>query len=212
MDQLAVDLKVERRSLLQRGLWLEYFTVGWNAVEALISIAAGLAAGSIALVGFGLDSVIESLSGVVLTWRLRKELAEGRSEETSMERRSVYFVGLTFFLLSAYIVYESARKLILREAPEASLVGIIILIISLIIMPLLAWAKRRTAGHLESRALLADAKETLVCAYLSLTALLGVGINALAGWWWADPVAGLLMVPWIAREGWEAVRESTSRE
>lgn len=209
MDQVAIapDSRV-REPLLRLGLWLEYFTVGWNALEAVVSIAAGLLAGSIALVGFGLDSVIESTSGVMLSWRLRKELREGREEGSRMEKRAILVVGITFLLISVYITYEAIRKLWFQERPEESVPGIIILVLSLIIMPLLARSKQRLAGRLESKALLADAKETLVCAYLSATALLGVGVNALFGWWWADPVAGLLMVPWIAREGWEAVQES----
>ena len=196
-----------RRRLLHHGLRLEIFTVGWNAVEAVASVAVGLLSGSIALVGFGLDSVIESISGVALTWRLRSELG-GAGDLERMESRAVRLVALTFFLISAYIGYEAVRKLVLQEPPEASPIGALILIISVIVMPLLARAKRQTAGQLGSRALLADAKETLVCAYLSATALAGVGLNVLLGWWWADPVAGLLMVPWIAREGWESWLEA----
>lgn len=196
-----------RTRLLHHGLRLEIFTVGWNAVEAAASVAVGLMTGSIALVGFGLDSVIESISGVALTWRLRGELG-GAGDLERMELRAVRLVALTFFLISAYIGYEAVRKLVLRESPEASPIGALILVISVIVMPFLARAKRRTAGQLGSRALLADAKETLVCAYLSATALVGVGLNVLLAWWWADPVAGLLMVPWIAREGWESWREA----
>lgn len=204
-------MSATRTSLLRHGLRLEFFTVGWNALEAVASVAVGLLSGSIALVGFGLDSVIESISGVALAWRLRRELG-GSGDLERMESRAVRLVAITFFLISAYIGYESIRKLVLREPPEASIIGVLILAISVVVMPLLARAKTRTAGELSSRALLADAKETLVCAYLSATALVGVGLNLLLGWWWADPVAGLLMVPWIAREGWESWREAGSED
>ncbi len=201
-------LTPKRTRLLQHGLRLEFFTVGWNAIEAVASIAIGLLSGSIALVGFGLDSVIESISGVALAWRLRGELG-GAGDLERMESRALRLVAVTFFLISTYIGYEALRKLVFREPPEASPIGALILLISVVVMPLLARAKTRTAGQLGSRALLADAKETLVCAYLSATALAGVGLNVLMGWWWADPVAGLLMVPWIAREGWESWREAS---
>ncbi len=198
--------------LLQRGLWLEYFTVGWNVLEAVVAIGAGWLANSIALIGFGLDSVIESLSGVFLLWRLRREL-KGATEEQAeaAERKALLGVGITFWLLALYVGYEAANKLLTQEAPESSLVGIVLAALSLLVMPLLAWQKQKVAKRLDSRALEADAMETLVCAYLSLTLLAGLSLNAWLGWWWADPVAALLMVPLLVREGWEAVNEAREK-
>ncbi|MFN3422413.1 MAG: cation diffusion facilitator family transporter [Armatimonadota bacterium] len=199
----------ERRVWLQRGVLLEYFTIGWNAIEALVAIIAGWLAGSIALVGFGLDSVIESVSGLILLWRLKRELSMIASERAEdVERKALKGVGLTFWLLAAYIAYEAIEKLVAKEAPQASTVGIVLAIISLIVMPFLAWGKRLVAERIESRALEADAMETIVCAYLSFTLLLGLVLNALLGWWWADPVAAMLMLPVLVKEGHEAIKEA----
>ena len=195
-----------RTELLRRGLWLERLTVGWNAAEAVVAIAAGWIAGSVALVGFGLDSVIESVSGVALYHRLAGELRDGDTTPAeARERRALYFVGVSFFLIAAWVVYESGVTLWERRAPEASTVGIVLAAVSLVVMPVLGWAKLRTAHALGSRALAGDAKETFVCAYLSFALLLGLGLNALAGWWWADPVAALAMLPLIVHEGREAL-------
>jgi divalent metal cation (Fe/Co/Zn/Cd) transporter len=197
----------QREGLLRRGLNLERLTVGWNAVEALVAIAAGYMAGSVALVGFGLDSVIESVSGVALYRRLSLELREsgGAEHVEARERRALYFVGVSFFLIAAYVLYEAASTLWERRAPEHTTVGILLAAVSLLVMPLLGWAKLRTARALNSQALEADSKETFVCAYLSFTLLLGLGLNTLLGWWWADPVAALAMLPLIAHEGREAI-------
>jgi divalent metal cation (Fe/Co/Zn/Cd) transporter len=189
---------------VRQGITLEYLTLAWNLVECGISFAAGLAAGSISLVGFGIDSAIECASGSVLLWRLH---AERRGAEVErVERIALRVVGLSFFLLAAYVAYESASSLIRKEAPERSIVGIVLAIFSLTVMPLLAWAKRRTASNLKSGALHADSRQTSLCAYLSAILLVGLSANAMLGWWWADPVAGLLMVPIIANEGAEAIR------
>ena len=190
---------------MERALRLEYFTVGWNVVEGIVAIAAGALAGSIALLGFGIDSYIEVASAVVLIWRLRKHGDE--SGEEVAEKRAVLFVGVTFFALALYVTYESARTLIFFEPPSESLVGIALAALSLAVMPALAWRKKEVAREIGSRALEADATETLVCSYLSFTLLLGLGLNAWFGWWWADPVAGLAMVVFIVREGWEAIEE-----
>lgn len=202
-------LETGRPELLRRGLRLEYFTIGWNSLEAVIAIGAGVLASSIALVGFGLDSVVEVSSGAILLWRLRAEMG-GSGPETAerVERRALLFVGVSFFALAAYVVYESGKKLWLRERPEESLVGLALALLSLIVMPTLAYAKLGVAKRLGSRALAADAMETAVCSYLSFALLLGLGLNALLGWWWADPVAALLMLPLILHEGVEAVGES----
>jgi divalent metal cation (Fe/Co/Zn/Cd) transporter len=197
-----------RKAGLRKGLRLEIFTVGWNAAEAIIAIGAGVLAGSVALVGFGLDSIIESVSGVALYHRLRSELRGDDERNEARERRALLFVGISFFLVAAYVFYEAAMALRQREIPEHSAVGIVLAVISLVIMPVLGWMKLQTGRELESRALVADAKETFVCAYLSLALLLGLGLNTLFGWWWADPVAGLAMLPLVLHEGWEAIEAS----
>jgi divalent metal cation (Fe/Co/Zn/Cd) transporter len=199
----------ERVAALRRGLRLEVFTIGWNSLEAIVAIGAGVLAGSIALVGFGLDSIVEVLSGAVLFWRLRAELRGADPEAGEQaERRALLLVGWSFFALGAYILYESAKKLWLQERPDESLVGLGLAILSLIVMPLLALSKHRTAIRLASRALKADAKETAICSYLSFTLVLGLGLNAWVGWWWADPVAALAMLPLVVHEGWEALEEA----
>jgi cation diffusion facilitator family transporter len=184
-------------------------TIVWNVAEAVIAVGAGWLAGSIALVGFGLDSVIETIAAAALYRRLRAEQSGATEEEAEAhERRALWIVGVTFFLLSAYIVFEAASTLWTKEPPEVSRVGIILAAVSLVVMPALAIAKHRAGEALESRALVADAKETFVCSYLSLTLLAGLGLNALFGWWWADPVAALAMLPLVIREGWEALAEA----
>lgn len=202
-----------RPNLLRHAIRLEAFTVGWNVLEALVAIGAGWRAGSIALVGFGLDSVIESISGVVLYGRLRHEaraLADGgglsEEEQERRERRALRIVGITFFLLAAYVSYESVGKLVRRELPGPSPIGTGLLVLSLAVMPFLAHAKFSVARALESAALRADAKETLVCSLLSAITLAGLLLNRMLGWWWADPAAALALVPWLLREGWEMVR------
>lgn len=196
-----------RSELLRRGVRLEWFTIGWNSVEALVAIGAGLLAGSIALVGFGLDSVIETAAALMVLWRVLREVGGAEEEKVlRAERRALGFVGVTFLALAAYVCYESGRKLWRQEAPAESWIGIGLALASLIVMPLLAARKRAVARALGSRALAADAVETAVCAYLSFTLLLGLGANALFGWWWADPVAALAMVPLILKEGLEALK------
>lgn len=191
----------------EKGLLAEYFTVGWNIIEGIVAIVAGILAGSIALVGFGLDSYIEVASGLVLIWRLGKSGFGDGNEEEAADKKAVLFVGVTFFALAAYVLYESGKKLYFHERPEASLIGIILAIISLIAMPLLAFYKKKIAAEINSRALRADALETLACSYLSLTLLLGLGANALFGWWWADPAAALAMIYFLVHEGTGAIRE-----
>lgn len=187
-------------ALRQRAIRLEYFTIAWNLVEAAVALIAGVLASSIALVGFGLDSIIETASGLALLWRFKQR---GREEEAA-ESRVVKLVGITFFALAAYVGYEAVSDLRLRHAPEFSLPGFILALLSLIVMPVLGVAKRQTARMLKSRALAADGMETLLCAYLSAALLLGLGLNGLLGWWWADPVAGLVIAAFMVREGYEA--------
>jgi divalent metal cation (Fe/Co/Zn/Cd) transporter len=180
-------------------------TAAYNLLEALIAIGAGVAAGSIALVGFGLDSVIELAAGAMVLLRLDAE-RRGRSGERleRTEARVRRFVAVTFFLLAAYVVIQAGANLWLRRVSEESTIGILLAFASTLVMPGIAWAKLRAAAALGSRALRAEAMETLACAWLSIALLLGLGAHALLGWWWADPVAALVMVPWLLREGREA--------
>lgn len=178
---------------------MEYLTIAWNCAEAVVAIIAGLVAGSIALVGFGLDSVIEVSSGAIVLWRLF-------ADNERAERVALKLVGGSFLALAAYVAFDSVKTLWLREAPERSLPGIILGALSLVVMPLLARAKRRVAAGINSRALHADSRQTDLCAYLSAILLGGLLLNAVLGWWWADPVAGLLMTPIIIKEGREALR------
>ena len=192
-----------RTALLRRGIVLEGVTVGYNALEGAIAIVAGLAAGSVALTGFGVDSVIEVSSGVLVWWRLRAELGAA-PVGPSAEARAARGAGILLLGLAVYLIVESGRRLLTGDRPRESVVGIALMVLSLIVMPLLARAKLRVASALNSRALRADAHETIVCAWLSLTTLVGLALNATLGWWWADPVAALAMLPLIIREGLEA--------
>ncbi len=192
---------------MSRGRKLEYFTIIYNSLEGVIGIVAGLIAGSIALVGFGFDSVIEVTSGAVLLWRLYADVNEARRER--VEAISLRIVGVCFLLLAAYVSYDSLKSLIKHEAPEESLPGIVLAAASLIVMPLLVRAKRKVASGINSGALMADSKQTELCTYLSAILLGGLLLNALFGWWWADPIAALVMVPIILKEGIEGLRGET---
>ncbi|HLQ46980.1 MAG TPA: cation transporter [Planctomycetaceae bacterium] len=190
-----------READTRAGRRLEYFSLSWNVIESAVSVGAGLAADSIALIGFGVDAVIESLSGSVMLWRLRHDhVGEQR------ERVALRLVGISFLILAVYVGFGAVRMLLRREPPEASLVGIVLSCLSLAIMPNIARAKRRVAVRLASRALQADSRQTQLCAYLSAILLGGLVLNAAFGWWWADPVAALVMVPIIIREAVEALR------
>lgn len=189
---------------IRRGRLLEYFGLGWNMMEAVVAITAGVLAGSTALLGFGIDSLIESLSGLVLLWRL----SHGETGK-QREQRARKLVGVSLLILAAYVAYEAAESLIKKEPPAASYVGIGLALLSVVVMPLLARAKRKVAASLGSRAMHADSRQTDICGYLSAILLIGLGTNALLGWWWADPVAGLLMVPIIGKEAIEALRGET---
>lgn len=178
----------------------------YNVAEAVIAVWSGIVAGSIALMGFGLDSVIEVAAAAMLLWRLLVEVRygdPGRVEAT--ERRVHRFVGFTFFALATYVLVVSTTVLLGAKEPAESLVGIVLAAVSLVVMPLVAWGKLRAAREIGSAALRAEARETLACAWLSFALLLGLVLNAAAGWWQADPVAALLMVPWLLKEGREAV-------
>lgn len=180
---------------------MAYLTIVWNSLEGIIAITAGIVAGSIALVGFGVDSVIEVSSGAIILWRL----AAGEERE----RLALRLVGISFVALAAYVAFEAVKSLWLRELPEASYIGIVIAALSLVVMPFLAHQKRKVAAQLNSNALKADSRQTDICAYLSAILLGGLILNAIFGWWWADPIAALIMVPIIAKEGIEALRGET---
>jgi divalent metal cation (Fe/Co/Zn/Cd) transporter len=186
------------------GLWLVAVTLAYNVGEAVVALWAGERAESIALVGFGLDSLIECAAAAVLLWHLSAE-RRGVAEETieARERTVHRFVGATFLALAAYVTVEAGWSLWQREMAAKSIVGIALACVSLVLMPLVSWGKLRAAREVGSRALAAEAKETLACSYLSFALLVGVAANAALGWWWADPVAALLMVPWLVREGRE---------
>ena len=192
----------------KRAVRLEYFTVGYNVLEALFSIIFGLAASSIALFGFGSDSIVESLSGIILLWRLSAYGKGEKEEEEKREKRAIKFVAVTFLLLAAYILYEAITKLINNETPSPSLPGIIIALLSLIIMPILAYYKYKTGKKINSKALIADSKETMVCAFLSLMLFIGLGSNYFFGFWQADPITGLIIAGFLIHEGKETWEEA----
>ena len=198
---------LERNTIVQRGRRLEYFTIAWNTLEGLVAIAAGAIAGSVSLVGFGIDSFIEVTSGAALLWRMSAD-ADERGRER-IERITLRIVGACFLALAVYVGYEAASDLFRKKAPEHSLPGIILACVSLVVMPLLSRAKRGVASNLKSAAMRADAKQTQFCTYLSAILLGGLVLNAAFNLWWADPVAGLLMVPIIAQEGVEGLRGDT---
>ena len=202
----------EKTRLVKRGLYLEYINVTYNILEAVAAIVFGSISNSIALMGFGLDSVVESLSGLVLIWRLRQHGKISPELEEKIEHRATRFVAVTFFILGAYIAYESIDKLIFSEIPEPSVPGMVIAIVSLIAMPFMAWLKYKTGKQINSRALVADSKETIACAFLSVALLLGLGLNYLVGFWQADPIVGILIVIFLFREGWELWNEEDEDE
>ncbi len=204
----SVTLSRKER-LHRRGVRLEVFTIAWNVVEAVVAIGVGIAVGSVALVGFGADSGIEVISAVALLWRLLKAGPHASvPEESAAEKKALYLVAATFFLLALYILYEAVGALLSGEGPESSTVALVLSVLSLLIMPVLAYLKGRTGRQMGSRALVADSKETWVCSYLSLALLLGVGLNFVFGWWWADPAGALAMLPVILWQGWETLQEA----
>jgi divalent metal cation (Fe/Co/Zn/Cd) transporter len=195
----------ERQRRVRRARLLAWFTIAWNSVEGLVGIASGLVAGSIALVGFGVDSYVEVLSGAVVLWRLSKE-RHGEELSEAAEHRALRIIAASFFVLAAGVASESARKLVSGEHPSASAVGVGLTVVSLVVMPVLARAKRRVGRQLDSHALQADATETVLCVWLSAIVLAGLIVNGALGWWWADPLAGFGVVYVAAREGREAWR------
>lgn len=196
-----------RVQLLQNGRRLEYLTVGWNVVEGVVSVVAAVSAGSVALLGFGIDSFVETTSGLIILWRLGAE-RHARDHEAieRLDRLASKLVALSLFLLAVYIAYDAVVALVGNQRPQPTIPGIVITAISLVVMRWLARAKRRTAGALASRALESDAAQTTACFWLSVITLSGIGLNATLGWWWADPVAALGMTYFLVREGRDAWR------
>jgi divalent metal cation (Fe/Co/Zn/Cd) transporter len=193
-----------REALVRRGIRLSYATIGYNFFEAIGSLIAGFLAGSVALVGFGIDSVIEVTASVAAQWRLRSDWDHARRDHA--ELLTTRIVGWCFLALALYVLIDAATTLVKREPPEGSTFGVAVLLLSVIVMPVLARKKKRVARELRSGALEAEATQTSLCAYLSVIGLAGVALNAALGWWWADPVAALIMVPIIAAEGMEGIR------
>jgi divalent metal cation (Fe/Co/Zn/Cd) transporter len=202
-----VERALDRQAAAERGKRLEYFTIIWNSLEGLVALMAGGLAGSISLVGFGIDSFIEVTSGTVLLWRMSVD-ADMPSRERN-EQLSLRIVGVCFIALSVYISYESFSDLLGRKPPEHSIPGIVLACVSLVVMPLLARAKRTIGRKLGSAAMHADARQTDFCVYLSVILLVGLLLNAGLGWWWADPIAALVMVPIIAKEGIDGIKART---
>ena len=193
----------ERLQLVRRGFHLSIFTVSWNIVEGIVAVVSGLFAGSIALLGFGVDSFVEAASGVVVGWRFSYEMRGSSPEKTEKaELWAARITGSLLLILAVYLLIESCRRLLgLGREPSPSLPGIILTVLSLLIMPTLAKAKLRVAESVGSKALRADSYETIACAWLSIATLAGLVLNALFGWWWADPAAALAIIPLIVREG-----------
>lgn len=212
-SDVTADPGADATLWLRRAYWLVVATVAYNAVEAVVALWAGWSVGSIALVGFGLDSGIELSAALVVLWRLRVERSGASGERVSRaETRVRRFVGVTFVLLALYVSVESLLRLRSGQAPEESLLGLGLAVASLVIMPLLAVAKLRAADEVGSGALRAEARETLACAYLSLALFFGLAGNAWLEWWWADAAAALVMVPWLLREGWEGLEDGGEGE
>ena len=201
---MTAPASVTRIRAVRRGQWLTWAALGYNSLEGVLSVGAGVLSGSVALIGFGVDSFIEVTSSLAAIWRLGAD--SDPSRRAVAERRALRIIGLCFLALAAYVAVDGTRSLVGRTAPEESWLGIAIAAVSLVVMPLLARAKRRVAQALTSQAIRAEARQTDICMYLSAILLGGLGLNAWFGWWWADPIAALAMVPFIAWEGREALR------
>jgi len=194
----------KRQALIRRALWLAVFTVIWNIAEGVIALVAAARADSRALVGFGLDSFVESASASVLIWRLRIEQQSPERAE-QVEQRALRIIGITFLVLAGAVCVESVRSLVAGEQPDVSAVGIALTTVSLIVMPVLARAKRNVGRDLGAQSVEADSRQTQACVYLSAVVLLGLVLNAVFGWWWADPVAAFAVVVFLVQEGRSAL-------
>jgi divalent metal cation (Fe/Co/Zn/Cd) transporter len=198
-EPLAAD---ERDRLVSRARWLAGLGIGWHAVEAAVAVIAGMAAGSIALIGFGADSLVESFAGFILIWRFSGQ----RSGSDAAEQRAQRLIGVSFFVIAAYVGLEAARTLLTTDHPDVSWVGIGLAAVTLVTMPVLAGAKARVGEQLGSSATKSEGRQNLLCAYLSVGLLVGLGTNALLGWWWADPITAILIAGVAVNEGREAWR------
>ncbi|MGH7901899.1 MAG: cation diffusion facilitator family transporter [Thermodesulfobacteriota bacterium] len=201
------EIKKDNSNLFKNALYLSYFSVGYNLLEGIASLLAGGIAGSIALIGFGLDSFVESLSGGIMIWRFKKHGSNSSQSEEEIESKATRLIVYTLFFLGAYVLYESLKKLYYREIPEPSLFGIIIAIASIIAMPILFYLKNKIGRSIGSRSLIADSKQTLACVLLSVALLIGLGLNYLYKLWWTDPVVGLFIVGFLIREGYKTLKE-----
>lgn len=201
------DVTISRPAIALRGRRLEYFTIAWNSLEGVIAILSGVLAGSISLVGFGIDSFIEVTSGATLLWRMSVDANVERRERN--EKLSLRIVGVCFIVLAVYIAYEALADLVKKTGPQHSIPGIALACVSLIVMPILSRAKRKVGDALASAAMRADARQTDFCVYLSAILLAGLILNAAFGWWWADPIAALSMTPIIAKEGFNGLEAKT---
>jgi divalent metal cation (Fe/Co/Zn/Cd) transporter len=191
--------------LKNKALNLSYFTVGYNIIEFIISFIAGILAGSSALIGYGSDSLVESLSGIIMIWRFHKKDTLSEQTEKNIEKKATHLIGITFFIFGGYVLYESLKKIIIQEKPDPSPLGILIAIASIIVMPNLFYMKYQTGKQLNSKSLLADSKQTLACLFMSISLLIGLGLNYLYGFWQADPLVGLIIVIFLFREGYETL-------
>jgi divalent metal cation (Fe/Co/Zn/Cd) transporter len=198
------ELTLDRLGLVRRGKRLEYVTIAWNGLEGLIGLIAGTIAGSVSLIGFGIDSFIEVVSAATLLWRMSVDADERKREHN--EKIAFRIVGSCFLALAFYITCQSVAHLLHRQAPERSIPGIVLACTAVVVMPLLSRAKRRVGNELKSGAMKADAKQADFCMYLSLILLVGLLLNAVLGWWWADATAALIMVPIITKEGWDGIQ------
>ena len=207
MEAVLLESPVSRARTLRHALRLEYLTVGWNILEGVVAVAAALAAGSVALLAFGIDSFVECASGAILIWRLRAEkVVKDPAAIARLDRRAHQLVGVSLFALAAWVVFDASKALYMREHPESSMVGMVLLVISIAVMYWLAMAKRRAAAVLKSRALEADSFQTSACFWLSIVGLGGIALNAAFGFWWADPVAALGIAALLVKEGREGLR------
>ena len=200
-------IPLEMTNLRKRALNVSYFSAIYHTLEGLVSVIAGSSAGSIALLGFGLDSIVESLSGFIVIWRLRTHGKVSEKEEVRAEKRALRLIAYTFFILAVYVLYESAKKLYFREMPKPSLLGMIIAVVSLIVMPILFFLKNKTGKSIKSHSLVADAKQQLACILLSVSLLIGLGLNYLYGLWQADPLMGSVISVYVFKEGVATLKE-----
>lgn len=201
------EIKKDNSRLFKNALYLSYFSVGYNLLEGTASVLAGEIAGSIALIGFGLDSFVESISGGIMIWRFKKHGSNSSQSEEEIESKATKLVACTLFILGAYVLYESLKNLYYREIPEPTLFGIIIAIASIIVMPILFYLKNKIGRSIGSRSLIADSKQTLACVLLSVALLIGLGLNYLYRLWWTDPIVGLFIVGYLIREGYNTLKE-----